>query len=175
MNYCTASGGGIESREIQMELGQCGVAYPAMFKLFVEEVVLMKEGHGIIGLFSRLSMTLFFMARSAICVAQVTDISQVELMQRIKANHAGLLLDVRSPKEYAAGHIPGAINIPHDQLGSRLAEIGSYKDKDVVLYCGSGRCVGLAANTLRAAGFSKLLHLDGDMNGWRSNGLPIKK
>jgi len=136
----------------------------------------MKERHGIISLFSRLSMTLFFVAWSTICIAQATDISQVELMQRIKANHADLILDVRSPQEYAEGHIPGAINIPHNQLGSRLAEIGSYKDKDVVLYCGSGRCVGLAANTLRAAGFSKLLHLDGDMNAWRNNGsLPIKK
>ena len=136
----------------------------------------MKERHSMTGLFSRLSMALFFLAGSTICMAGVTDISQVELMQRIKANQAGLILDVRSPQEYAEGHIPGAINIPHDQLGSRLAEIGSHKDKDVVLYCGSGGRVGIAVNTLRPAGFSKLLHLDGDMNGWRRNGsLPIKK
>ncbi len=136
----------------------------------------MKERYGINGLLPRLSMALFFMAGSSICIAQVTDISQVELMQRIKANHANLILDVRSPREYAEGHIPGAINIPHDQLGFRLVEIGSHKDKEVVLYCGSGVRVGIAANTLRVAGFSKLLHLDGDMNGWRSNGsLPIKK
>ncbi len=136
----------------------------------------MKERHSMAGLFSRLSMALFFMAGSTICMAGVTDISQVELMQRIKANHAGLILDVRSPQEYAEGHIPGAINIPHDQLGSRLAEIGSHKNKDVVLYCGSGGRVGIAVNILRPAGFSKLLHLDGDMNGWRRNGnLPINK
>jgi len=136
----------------------------------------MKERHSFIGLFSRLSMALFFLAGSSICIAQETDISQVELMQRIKANHAGLILDVRSPQEYAEGHIPDAINIPHDQLGSRLAEIGSHKNKEIVLYCGSGGRVVTSANTLRAAGFSKLLHLDGDMNGWRSNGaLPIKK
>ncbi len=136
----------------------------------------MKKRQGIIGLFSRVGMTLFFVAWSTVCIAQATDISQVELMQRIKTNHAGLILDVRSPEEYAEGHVPGAINIPHDQLGSRLAEIGSYKDKEIVLYCAVGGRAGKAANTLRAAGFSKLLHLDGDMNGWRSNGsLPIKK
>ena len=136
----------------------------------------MKKWHSIFGLFSRLGMALFFVAASTVCFAQVTDISQVELMQRIKANHAGLILDVRSPEEYAEGHIPGAINVPHNQLGSHLAEIGSHKNKDVVLYCASGGRVGIAANTLRAAGFSKLLHLDGDMNGWRSNAaLPIKK
>lgn len=116
---------------------------------------------------------------SVTCMQEVMAaeaISQVELMQRIKSNHSGLILDVRSPEEYAEGHIPGAINIPHDRLGSRLAEIGSYKDKDVVLYCRSGRRVEIAANTLRIAGFSKLLHLDGDMNGWLSKGdLPIKR
>lgn len=136
----------------------------------------MKEMRGMIGLFSRLSMALLFMAGSTICLAEVTDISQVELMQRIKTNQPGLiLLDVRSPQEYAEGHIQGAINIPHDQLGSRLAEIGSYKENDVVLYCRSGRRVVIAANTLQPAGFSKLLHLDGDMNGWLSKGLPIIK
>lgn len=136
----------------------------------------MKVKCSIISLLSKLGITLFFLAGSTICMAQVTDISQAELMQRIKAGHAGLILDVRSPQEYAEGHIPGAINIPHDQLSSRVAEIGSYKDKEIVLYCASGGRVGVAAKTLQPAGFSKLLHLDGDMNGWRSNSsLPIKK
>jgi len=153
---------------------ESGVIHAAMFISFVERVILVKEMHGNIGLFSKVSLALFFVAGSTFCMAQVTGISQIELMQRIKANHAGLILDVRSPEEYAEGHIPGAINIPHDQLGSRLAEIRSHKNKDVVLYCGSGGRVGIAAKTLRPAGFSQLLHLDGDMNGWRSKGLPIK-
>lgn len=136
----------------------------------------MKERHGIIGgLFSRLSMALFFMSGRTARMAQVTDISSVELLQRIKARRAGIILDVRSPQEYAEGHIPGAINIPYNQLGSRLAEIGSYKNREIVLYCRSGGCAGIAAKNLQAAGFSKLLHLNGDMNGWRSNSsLPIK-
>ncbi|MBI5437987.1 MAG: rhodanese-like domain-containing protein [Nitrosomonadales bacterium] len=136
----------------------------------------MKKWHGIGGFLSKLSMALFLLAGSAICMAGVTDIPQAELIQRIKANPAGLILDVRSPEEYAEGHIPGAINIPHDQLGSRLAEISSHKDKDIVLYCKSGKRAGIAAGILQAAGFSKLLHLVGDMNGWLSNGnLPVKK
>ena len=129
----------------------------------------MKKWHGITDLFSRLTLTLLFLAMSNTCLAEVTDISQVELMQRIKTNHAQLILDVRSPWEYRGGHIPGAINIPHDQLDSRLAEIASFKDKDVVLYCASGGRVVTAAKILRSAGFSKLQHLDGDMNGWLSN------
>jgi rhodanese-related sulfurtransferase len=108
-------------------------------------------------------------------MAGVTDIPQAELIQRIKANQSGLILDVRTPEEFAEGHVPGAINIPYDQLGSRLAEISSHKGKDIVLYCRSGKRAGIAANTLQTAGFSQLLHLDGDMNGWLSKGLPTKK
>jgi len=148
----------------------------AMFGLFVKETILMKEMRGIAGLLPILSMALFFLTWGAACNAQVTDIPQAELMQRIKANQAGLILDVRSPEEYAEGHIPGAINIPHDQLGSRLAEIGAYKDKNIVLYCRSGRRVRIAAGILQAAGFRNLLHLAGDMGGWLLNGnLPVKK
>lgn len=57
------------------------------------------------------------------------------------------LLDVRTPQEYAAGHAEGAINIPFDQLSSRLAEVA--KDKKVVVYCQSGRRSGIAASTLK--------------------------
>ena len=136
----------------------------------------MKEWRGIIGLFFRVTMVLLFLVTSNVCLAQATDISQAELTQRIKTKHEQLILDVRSPEEYKEGHIPGAINIPYDRLDSRLAEIGLHKNKDVVLYCKSGRRSAIAANILQSAGFSKLQHLDGDMDGWLSNDkLPVAK
>lgn len=136
----------------------------------------MKETRKIAGLASLLSMVLLFPTWSTPCYAQVTDIAQFDLMQRINANRAGLILDVRSPEEYAEGHVPGAINIPHDQLAARLAEISAHKDRDIVLYCRSGGRVGIAAGILQAAGFSKIFHLAGDMGGWLLNGnLPVKK
>ena len=136
----------------------------------------MKEWRGIIGLFSRVTMVLLFLGMSNVCLAQVADISQAELTQRIKTKHEQLILDVRSPEEYKEGHVPGAINIPHDRLDSRLVEIGSYKNKDVVLYCVSGGRAGKAAKVLNSAGLNNLQHLDGDMSGWISNGrLPVEK
>ena len=136
----------------------------------------MKEYRGIIGLFFNVPALVLFLAMSNASFAQVMDISQSELMQRIKADHAQLILDVRSPEEYKDGHIPGAINIPNTQLISRLVEIDSYKSKDVVLYCWSGGRVITAANILQSAGFRKLLHLDGDMRGWLNNRkLPVVK
>src|SRR5512136_1446190 len=53
------------------------------------------------------------------------------------------VVDVRTPEEYASGHVPGAINIPYDQLPRRAAEIGPPTTK-VVLYCRSGRRSGVA-------------------------------
>lgn len=118
---------------------------------------------------------LFSRYKSNVCSVGVTTISQTELMQRIEADHAHLILDVRNPGEYRRGHIPGAINIPHDRLDSCLTEIVSHSNRDVVLYCGSGVRVGIAANILQSAGFSKLLHLEGDMNNWLRNDMPVAK
>lgn len=82
------------------------------------------------------------------------------------------VLDVRTPQEFAAGHVPGAVNIPYDQVASHLGEIP--KDEQIVLYCHSGRRAGLAAEELAASGYGKLVHLEGDMQGWQKAGLPVE-
>jgi len=68
------------------------------------------------------------------------------------------VIDVRTPAEFASGHVPGARNIPHDEVGRRLAEIGS-ADAPVLLYCRSGRRSALAAQTLRERGFGQIYDL----------------
>ena len=83
-----------------------------------------------------------------------------------------MVLDVRTADEFAAGHVPGAINVSHDQLPVKLAELSALKDKQVVLYCRSGRRTALAEQTLRGAGFTKLLHLEGDYLAWEAEKRP---
>lgn len=63
------------------------------------------------------------------------------------------VVDVRTPEEFAAGHVPGAVNIPFDQVGARHAEIGP-PSAPVLLYCHSGRRSGVAARALAERGFS---------------------
>jgi rhodanese-related sulfurtransferase len=107
-------------------------------------------------------------------VAVMASMSQEALLERQSKDHKHLLvLDVRTPQEYAEGHVPGAVNVPYDQLPSRLAEVP--KDKDVVLYCKSGRRAGIAADVLAANGYTRLSHLEGDMNAWVEKGRPIAK
>ena len=105
--------------------------------------------------------------------AAPAPISQDALLARQARHDASLfVLDVRTPEEYAQGHVPGAINIPHDQVGQHLKDIP--KDKDVVMYCRSGRRVGLAAEVLAANGYRRLLHLEGDMNAWAERSRPLE-
>ncbi len=98
------------------------------------------------------------------------EISPAELRARSAADAAAIvILDVRTAEEFAAGHVPGAINIPVDQVKARLAELEPSKDKTIVTYCRSGRRAATALATLHAAGYGKLAHLTGDMPGWEKS------
>ena len=68
-----------------------------------------------------------------------------ELKDRLAGEQPPLLLDVRSEKEYLAGHVPRATNVPIDELADRLAELGAYKERGVILYCQTGRRAKTAA------------------------------
>lgn len=72
------------------------------------------------------------------------------------------LLDVRTPAEYAGGHIEGAVNVPVDQVAARLSEIP--RDRPVVVYCLSGGRSAHAASTLREAGYT--VHDLGSIDAW---------
>lgn len=103
-------------------------------------------------------------------VAPVTQEALLERQQRADADL--VVLDVRSPGEFAAGHVPGAMNIPHDRIGEHLAEVP--RDKDVVLYCQSGRRAGIAAQVLAEQGYTRLFHLEGDIAAWKALGRPLE-
>jgi rhodanese-related sulfurtransferase len=101
----------------------------------------------------------------------VTDISQEEFLS--SPPEGAVILDVRTEAEFGSGHVPGAVNIPHDELASRLSELAS-TDQPVVVYCRSGKRAGMASAVLVAAGYTKVLHLEGDMNEWQANGRPTE-
>ena len=71
-----------------------------------------------------------------------------------------LVVDVRTPGEFASGHHPRAVNIPIDQVESRIAEFGD-KKKPVVVYCGSGVRSGRAKGILEAAGYTSVTNAGG--------------
>lgn len=74
------------------------------------------------------------------------------------------LIDVRTPQEFAEGHLKGAVNIPVHALESKLSEVGQ-KDRPVVVYCRSGKRSAKAEGILTKAGFSKVFDLGAMSNG----------
>ncbi len=102
----------------------------------------------------------------------VTAVSAEELVARQAAESEVFVLDVRTPEEFVSGHVPGAVNISHEQVAERLGEIP--RDREVVLYCRSGRRAMLAAEVLAANGYSRLGHLTGDMAGWAAAERPVE-
>lgn len=75
-----------------------------------------------------------------------------------------LLLDVRTPEEFASGHIEGAVNIPVQELEGRMAELEP-KDRAIVVYCRSGARSSQAESMLEGAGYGKVHNL-GPMSAW---------
>jgi rhodanese-related sulfurtransferase len=86
----------------------------------------------------------------------------------LAADEAPLLLDVRTPEEFAEGHVPGATLVPLQQLEARVGELAAYEQRGVIAYCESGRRAGEAAELLRAKGFANVRLLDGSMRRWRN-------
>ena len=65
-----------------------------------------------------------------------------------------VVIDVRTPQEFQAGHIEGALNISHTEIAQDIFKAKVNKDDHVILYCRSGRRSGLAMNTLKSMGFA---------------------
>jgi rhodanese-related sulfurtransferase len=108
--------------------------------------------------------------------ADTEQVTQTELLKRLEQKDPDLVvLDVRTADEFAAGHVPGARNVSHEQLASRIEELAAARDKQVVLYCRSGRRTLLAEDVLRKAGFKRLGHLEGDYLAWEAEKRPVER
>ena len=83
---------------------------------------------------------------------------------------APILLDVRTPEEFAQGHLPGAVLIPHDQLAARLDEID--RDRWVLVYCRSGKRASTAQDILEEAGI-EVRQIEGSWLRWQEEGRPV--
>ena len=103
-----------------------------------------------------------------------TTIGAEELMSRIEAETAPTILDVRTPEEFAAGHVPGAINIPYTELEERYSELELEGSDELVVYCQSGRRAAIAKAALSELGFTNVRDLDGHIAAWKQAERPLE-
>ena len=90
-------------------------------------------------------------------------------------NADAVVLDLRDPGEYKAGHILGARSTPFAGLEKSAGELSRFKNRAVIVYCADGRRAGRAPEVLRRAGFSQANQLDGGFAAWQQAGLPVER
>ena len=104
------------------------------------------------------------------CAAKETEkdylrISAAEAAERMAAETDCVILDVRSPEEYASGHIPGAICIPNESIGADVISQLPDRDQLILVYCRSGNRSKQAARKLVDLGYSNIVEFGG-INSW---------
>jgi rhodanese-related sulfurtransferase len=86
-----------------------------------------------------------------------------------------IVLDVRTPAEFAQSHILNSRNIPLDEIEARVKELERFKEKPVIVSCATGNRSGSAAAVLRKHGFTNVVNLAGGIAAWQQAGLPTGK
>ena len=92
------------------------------------------------------------------------EISNEELARRLEAGEPVVVLDVREPEEYEAGHIPGALSVPVESLPGFTAQL--QRGSTIAVVCRSGRRSGYACRLLEQAGFDRVFNVVPGMSAW---------
>ena len=105
----------------------------------------------------------------------IREIVPEELVARQKAGGAFVLLDVREADEFAAGRIPGAVNLPRGLLELDISKVVRAPETMIICNCGGGGRSALAARTLGAMGYENVASLAGGFKAWVGKDLPVQR
>lgn len=128
------------------------------------------------GLFWRTLLAACLIGAASARIATADDASHISpdrLLAAIESGTPPVILDVRSQSEYDSGHVPGAIHVSFYGVLASLDEVPA-SSGPLVVYCEHGPRAGMAKLQLRAAGYERILYLEGHMSGWKSRGLPVE-
>jgi rhodanese-related sulfurtransferase len=100
-------------------------------------------------------------------------IKQIDTLKTFAKDKQALLVDVREPREYASGHINGAINIPLRSLTDNLNQIP--KNRPVILYCSTGYRTAMGVMALQMLGYSNVKGFPPSIEGWKAVGEQLQK
>jgi rhodanese-related sulfurtransferase len=117
------------------------------------------------------AMLLWPLLRKGMGGPGVNTLQATQMMNREDA----LVIDLRTPAEFAGGHILGARNLPLAELAKRAGELEKYKAKPLILHCADGNRSGAGAALLRKSGFANVVNLSGGYAAWQQAGLPVEK
>ena len=92
------------------------------------------------------------------------SVSMSEGIERMANDEGYIMLDVRRVDEFEAGHIPGAVNLPNEEIGDEEIAILPDKEQTIYIYCRSGNRSKQAANKLTALGYKSIVEFGGFMD-----------
>lgn len=103
-------------------------------------------------------------------------ISRNDLREMLEGDVEMTLIEVLSPESFAEFHLPGAVNIPGDQLRQRIAEVVPDRDRTVVVYCANPSCAASdrAADLLVEMGYNDVRDYRGGKEHWKEGGLEVE-
>jgi|SRR5690606_18642633 len=106
----------------------------------------------------------------------MTTISTDELKRRIDSGIPTVLVEALPRRHFDLGHLPGAINIPHDEISARASADLPDKDTPIVVYCASRQCRNskVAAGTLEAMGYRQVYQYVDGKQDWQESGHPLE-
>jgi rhodanese-related sulfurtransferase len=108
--------------------------------------------------------------------ARVQSFAALSSMQAVRLmNQGALVIDLRDKESFDGGHIGDARNVPSSQLESQAGSLKKWRDRTVITYCDSGISGAGAARTLTKLGFTKVFNLQGGLNAWVKDNLPLMK
>jgi len=108
--------------------------------------------------------------------ARVQAFAALSATQAVRLmNQGALVLDLRGKDSFDAGHIVDARNVPAAELESQADSLKKWRDKNVITYCDSGANGASGARTLIKLGFTKVFNLQGGLNAWVKDNLPLAK
>ena len=111
----------------------------------------------------------------------VPEVSASEAKEALDQGEVEVILDVREPQEWVAGHIPGAVYVPrgllewHADQASPMCkpELQGRADARIVVHCAAGGRSLLAAHTLKKMGYTNVVSMDGGFSSWAAHGFPV--
>ena len=108
--------------------------------------------------------------------ARVQAFAALSAMQAVRLmNQGALVIDLRARELYDAGHIGDARHVPLAELASQAESLKKWRDKNVITYCDNGINGASAARALIKLGFTKVFNLQGGLNAWVKDNLPLAK
>jgi rhodanese-related sulfurtransferase len=108
--------------------------------------------------------------------ARLQAFAALPAMQAVRLmNQGALVLDLRPKQSYDAGHIGDARNVPAADLAAQADSLKKWRDKNVITYDDTGSGGAGAARTLTKLGFTKVFSLEGGLNAWVKDNLPLTK